>query len=386
MSRRLLLVGAGHAHALVLREFAHSPPPEVALTVVSPTALAPYSGMVPGWLAGTYRFEDICIDFRTLAAAAGAEFVQEAVVGLGAGQRQVRLASGACLSYDLLSLDIGSSLSPPLACSQVMPLRPISRLRENWEAWLTKWQAAPAGQAGRVVTVGAGAAGVEVMLAVLARLRALRPDRPIAAHLVSRSPRPLPGFAPAAVRAAERALDRAGVLIHPGTDWQGSSVAAECGPDDLLLWATGAQAHDWLREAAVRHAAGDQTVLGGLGLDADGFIPVDTMLQSVTHPTIFATGDCAHWIEGGNLPKAGVFAVRMGPVLARNLRAALGQGRAAAYRPQRHFLALLATADGRAIASRGHLGAEGAWVWHWKHHIDRGFVSRFDMPVGSRGD
>jgi NADH dehydrogenase FAD-containing subunit len=116
-------------------------------------------------------------------------------------------------------------------------------------------------------------------------------------------------------------------------------------------------------------------------VDAQGFVRIDAQLRSVSHPDIFASGDCASW-AGAGLPKAGVHAVRMGPVLAANLRAAL-QGDAGAlrtHRPQQHFLALLATADGRAIASRGPFGASGAWAWRWKDRIDRRFLAQFASP------
>ena len=133
-----------------------------------------------------------------------------------------------------------------------------------------------------------------------------------------------------------------------------------------MLWATGAEAHAWQLDPARR---------GPLAVSERGFVRIDAQLRSVSHPQVFAVGDCAEWAEP--LPKAGVYAVRMGPVLAHNLRAALGQGSMMAYRPQRDFLALLATADGRAIASRGPFGASGRWAWRWKDRIDRGFLRRF---------
>ncbi|MFM7531909.1 MAG: FAD-dependent oxidoreductase, partial [Rubrivivax sp.] len=143
---------------------------------------------------------------------------------------------------------------------------------------------------------------------------------------------------------------------------------------DVALWATGAQAHEWQRDPARR---------GALAVDDQGFVRIDEQLRSVTHPEVFASGDCASW-PGEGLPKAGVHAVRMGPVLAGNLRAAWRGPAGAAdlrpHRPQRHFLALLATGDGRAIASRGPFGAEGAWAWRWKDHIDRSFLRQFEVP------
>ncbi len=369
--KQLLLVGAGHAHAQVLQGWARAPLPGVALTVVSPQALAPYSGMVPGWLAGHYRFDEIVIDFEALARAAGARWVAGELHALDTAAQTLRLAGGERLPYTLLSLNVGSTLRPPpLAGARVLSLRPLSALRPAWEALLREWQAADTRLPLHVAAVGGGAAGVESVLAVVAQLRRLRPDRAVSGALYSRGPQLLPGLAAMARRAAERALAAAGVALKLGVAGDAQTLAGA----GLVLWATGAQAHDWQRDAARR---------GGLAASDDGFVRIDAQLRSISHPTVFVVGDGAHWSQDGDgaaLPKAGVYAVRQGPVLLHNLRAALGGGTLQAYVPQRRFLALLATGDGRAIAARGPFGAHGRWAWRWKDRIDRGFVDRFRAP------
>ena len=367
--KRLVLAGAGHAHALVLREFARRSLPGVELVVLSPEPLAPYSGMVPGWLAGRYRFEEIAIDFPPLVAAAGARWQHGEIAALDPERRELRLQDGGTLGYDLLSLNIGSTLNPPAAThAQMLPLRPLALLRRRYEAVLERWVADDHGERPFVVTaVGGGAAGFEALLAVLARLRALRPERVVQGHLVTRGTALLPGIAAPARRAALRALQRAGVALQLGSGWSEEQDRRS----DVVLWATGAEAHAWQRDPARR---------GALAVDEAGFVCIDAQLRSPSHPDVFASGDCARW-AGAGLPKAGVHAVRMGPVLTANLRAALGQGPWVAHRPQRHFLALLATADGRAIASRGPFAASGAWAWRWKDRIDRGFIARFQPPA-----
>ena len=362
--KQLLLLGAGHAHAQVLKDWAAAPVPGVQLTLLSPSALAPYSGMVPGWLAGTYSFEEICIDFRALAVAAGAQLRIDEVVAIDADARCVQLASGQRCPWDLLSLNVGSTLVAPTGlAATVLALRPLGRLHSAWTTLLQQ----QAGQttALRVTAVGGGAAGVESLLAALARLRALQPGRPISGRLWTRGAL-LPGVAPGAVRAAQHALQAAGVAVHTGTPFD----PALTGENELLLWATGAQAHKW------QHSS-------GLATSEDGFFKVDEHLQSTSHPGVFAVGDCAQWAPP--LPKAGVYAVRMGPVLAHNLRAALSGAPLHRYTPQHRYLALLATADGRAIAARGpwslHGRTLGRWAWRWKDHIDRGFLARF-KPAG----
>ena len=373
--RRLVLAGAGHAHAQVLLDWLRAPVPGVELVVVSPQALAPYSGMVPGWLAGSYRFEEIVIDFAALCAAAGARWVPGELQALDPARRRLTLADGSTLAYDLLSLNVGSTLRPPPvpASTQMLALRPLSALHAGWGAVLQRWQNDAATQPCTVTAVGGGAAGFEALLAVLARLRALRPDRTVHGALVTRSAALLPGLAPAAVRHATRALARAGVTLQLGTAWCDTIARSS----DLVLWATGAEAQSWQTDPARR---------GPLAVDAQGFVRIDAQLRSVSHPQVFAVGDCAAWSTP--LPKAGVHAVRMGPVLSRNLRAALAPGAAgqgADHQPQQRFLALLATADGRAIGARGPLAVEGRWVWRWKDHIDRGFIRRFTLPAGRPG-
>jgi len=379
--KRLVLAGAGHAHAQVLKAWAAAPVPGIDLCLVSPSPLAPYSGRVPGWLAGRWAFEQIGIDFAALAHAAGARFVHDEIDRLDAPQHQLHLRGGAVLGYDLLSLNVGSTLTAPvIANTRVLALRPLGHLQREWEAVLAGLDAAPVVDAQpsplsatldasptplRVTAVGGGAAGAETLLAVLAHLRdgsrhrlsQRAVQRAVHGTLVSRSAELLPGLAPGATRAMRAALARAGVALHLGTEFD----APHLGPADLLLWATGAEAHAWQRRS-------------GLAVSADGFISIDSNLRSVSHPNVHAAGDCAAWAPP--LPKSGVHAVRMGPVLTQNLRAALGVGHAVEHTPQRHTLALLATADGGAIASYGRFFAHGRWVGRWKDHLDQQFLDR----------
>jgi pyridine nucleotide-disulfide oxidoreductase family protein len=360
--KRLVLVGGGHAHVRVLADWRAAPLPGVSLTVVSPSALAPYSGMVPGWMAGLYDFASISIDVAKLSKAAGATFIEAEVQALHARTSTLRVAGHGDLPYDLLSLNIGSTLrAPTLPVHAVLSMRPLGDLRLRWAA-LIDGIARDSTTPRRIVAAGGGPAGVEALLAALARLRAHAPKARFDGVLLTNIDRILPQHGAWARRRVERALERAGVTIHTHIDAGGFDYRG----DDIVLWATGAQAHDWPRAS-------------GLAIDERGFVTVDAAMRSTSHPSVFACGDCAAWVQP--LPKAGVTAVRQGPVLSRNLRAALSGSAVEPFVPRRRQLALLATADSQAIASWGAWSARGAWVWRWKDRIDRAFIARFDVPA-----
>lgn len=373
--RDLVLVGGGHTHALVLRRLGMRPLADTRITLVSPDSMTPYSGMLPGMVAGHYTVDDIHIDLRRLCQWADVRFVRDHVVALAPGQRQLTLASGAPLHYDLLSLDIGSTPdldSVPGARAHAVPVKPVSSFRQRWDALLERLRRQPQQQA-RICVVGAGAGGTEMILAIA---RALSREQISAGLTLVSGSQLLPGYPARARRAMARELARAGVRLV--ADFNVASVGAQQLTDttgrtqafDFLLWCTGARGAPWLAEA-------------GLATTDNGFVRVGKNLQSISHKGIFAAGDCA-WLEGLHLPRAGVYAVRQAPVLAHNLAACVA-GRPDrdfhGYAPQRHVLSLLSAGRRHAVASRGGLSVEGAWVWRWKDRIDRHFMRRFsDLP------
>lgn len=368
--KRLVLVGAGHAHAQVLLALRAREPGDIDVTLVSPDALAPYSGMMPGWMAGHYGWDECCIDFEGLCRAAGARFVHDAGRSLDPAGQAVRLAGGARIDYDILSLDIGATaLSLAEDGGRLVAMRPLARLKAHWDRLRAEVRALAPGSTYRVVMVGAGAAGVESLLATRRQLGAWAPDVHIACVLAANGESLLPALARRAGRLVEAHLRRNGIGVVRGFEAHGTDRSGVRGRDgkhlqaDLVLWATGAAAHAW-------------PVAAGLAQDDAGFIRVDATLRSVSHPNVFAAGDCAGLPEP--VPKAGVFAVRMGPVLAHNLHAALHGLPLRMYRPQRRNLVLLGTGDGSAVASWGPFAWQGRWVWRWKERIDRRFIARYN--------
>lgn len=134
--QRLLLVGGGHAHVFVLEAFARMPEPGLSIILVSKDRLTPYSGMLPGHLAGAYAREEIHLDLGRLARACGAGLVLDEAVGFDTDAKQVRLKSGKTLSYDILSIDIG--ITPDLsgiagADEHALAVKPIGNLLAQWD-------------------------------------------------------------------------------------------------------------------------------------------------------------------------------------------------------------------------------------------------------------
>jgi selenide,water dikinase len=382
--RDIVLVGGGHGHVGVLRHFGMHPLPGVRLTLIGRDTHTPYSGMLPGYIAGHYRYDEVHIDLRRLARFAGARFFRDEAVGLDRGAGTVLCRDRPPVRYDLLSINIGST--PQMsqvagAAEHAVPVKPIHGFDGRWRLLLDRVRK----HAGitRIAVVGGGAGGVELTLAMQYRLRnelraSGRNPNELRFHLLTSDADILPTHNAWVRGAFGRVLERRGVVVHRSAEVIqvcAARLRTACGAEleaDEIVWVTRAGGAPWLRDT-------------GLELDADGFIRVTESLQTVTDPKVFAAGDIASMV-GSPLEKAGVFAVRQGPPLAQNLRRAV-EGRALRpYRPQRRWLALISTGDRHAVASRGPLGVEGAWVWSWKDWIDRRFMARFsDLPVMDAG-
>ncbi len=370
--RRLVLVGAGHAHARVLLDFAQRPSTGIAITMVSPTPLAPYSGMVPGWMAGHYQWDECCIDFAHLCRLAGATLHIGMASAIDERASTLHLASGGQLTYDALSLDIGSTASTPGEADMLLPMRPLSRLQKRWESLRAHVCALPAGAACRVLVVGGGAAGAESILAAKRQLAQWAPHVLFDYVLATQADTLLPSLAQSAAGKVGAHLARHAIRVVHGFEAArvdhagvGSADGARL-PADVILWATGAKAHAW-------------PAASGMALDGGGFIKVDEHLRSVSHPNIFAAGDCASFDDA--VPKAGVFAVRMGPVLADNVRALLEERPLRKFIAQKRYLVLLGTGGEHAVAAWGPFSWQGRWVWRWKRRIDLRFLAQYNSAA-----
>ena len=351
----------------------------VRLTLICTDLHAPYSGMLPGYVAGHYSHADVHIDLQRLAAFAGAALCHDEVVGIDRQAQTVLCRNGAPIGYDFLSLNIGATPQVTRvagASAHSVPVKPIGRFNQRWLALLERMRH----HAGTttIAVVGGGAGGVELLLAMQYRLQrelrlAGRNADALRFHLVTQSAEILPTHNAGVRRRFRAVLAKRGVQVHAGTEVcevQAGRLRTASGgviDADEIIWVTQAGGAPWL--------AGT-----GLALDSGGFVQVNDHLQSVTDPRIFAAGDVAAMV-GHPLEKAGVFAVRQAQPLTNNLRASVLGQPLVPYRPQRHWLALISTGNRYAVASRGAIGFAGGWVWRWKDWIDRRFMRRFsDLP------
>ncbi len=325
--KRLVLLGAGHAHVEVLRDLGARRDERCEVTLISPEPRLIYTAMVPGVIAG-----------------------------------------------HVLSIDVGSK--PFIGAAQgvaehAIMVRPMENLMRGWGEVFAR---ARVGKVKSLTIVGGGAAGVELALAMDHRLkRDLGGDSPHV-RVITNTPAVLEEFPEGARRRLRRYLAARNVGAHV------SSAVVEVGAghvrthnglefaSDATFWATGAGAHDWIADS-------------GFAVDERGAMLVNDFLQCVKYREVFGAGDCISQ-EAHPHAKAGVFAVRAAPVLAANLRAALAGEPLTPHVTPARYLALVASGERRAVGVWGRWSWEGAWAWRWKDRIDRRFIARYgpDAP------
>ena len=385
----VLLVGGGHSHVLLIRMWAMQPIAGVRLTLVSEKVDTPYSGMLPGLIAGHYQPDDVHIDLARLCSWANVRFIEQRVTKIDLEAKCVSFAGDANkalggsstaarppIHFDLLSLDTGSTpeLSVDGSDTFSVPVKPVHGFYQRWLALLERVQRAPENTQGQqqsdsvaVGVVGSGAGGFELIMAMQYALSKLGAN--ITCHWFVRGTRVLKGR-PEKVSdmAIQSALD-AGVVVHKEFDVINVDIHAVHSRDgrtvalDETVWCAAARAPDWPGEA-------------GFEVDHRGFVLTNSYLQSISHNFVFATGDIGTQRDTPS-DKAGVFAVRQAPVLFQNIRRLLLKTTLKPYKPQSDFLSLMATGKQSAIGNRGSVSVQGAHVWKLKDHIDQKFMNQF---------
>ena len=363
----IVLLGAGHAHVEVLRRFAMRPEPGVRLTLIAREPETPYSGMLPGLIRSEYTHQDAHIDLAPLAAMANARLILAEATSFDPDARTIAMPGRPDTGYDLLSIDVGGiPTTPSIAGIPVKPIGGFLDRLHRLEAEL------PAGA--RIAVVGGGPGGVELALALAARFAGQ-----LRLVLVSATPEPLAAAPASARRAVRQALVDANVELVSGV----TATALDAGRLFLsdgsfievatALWATGVEGPAFLAAS-------------GIACDRTGCIRVTHDLRSVSHPQIFAAGDCAA-LENDPRPKAGVWAVRAGGPLAENLRRAATGRALKPWKPQRDALVILGLGHGRAVAWRNGIALQGHKIGWLKDRIDRRWMRSYtDMQMAAGPD
>lgn len=366
LTRDLVLIGGGHTHALVLRKWGMRPLPGARLTVINPGPSAPYSGMLPGFVAGHYAREELDIDLVRLARFAGARVVLGAAEHIDTAAQRVHVPGRPPVAYDVASVDIGiTSAMPDLPgfAEHGIPAKPLGRFAAQWAAF--RDGSGPA----HAAVIGGGVAGAELILAMAYALKSR--GRLSQATLID-SDQALRAIGETARRKLLRALVEHGVRLEenaPVERVEDGYLVLQDGREvlsDFTTGAAGARPYGWLADS-------------GLDLQ-DGFIRVSETLQSSV-PNVFAAGDCAH-MDFAPRPKAGVYAVRQAPVLAHNLRSTLTGDPLRKYRPQKDYLKLISMGAKEALGERFGTTLAGPVMWSWKDRIDQAFMEKFrDLPA-----
>ncbi len=357
--RRLVLVGAGHAHLHLLRHASRLARAGYRTTLVAPPWFD-YSGAASAIAAGGRDPAAGRIDVTALARSGAVAHRPGLVTDVDPAARTVTTEDGSRLGWDLLSLNVGSVASVPPAVTvatdavAVKPLSDLTRLPERLAR-------TPAGRGHHLTVVGAGPSGVE-----LAAHLAVRPDVD-RVHLLEAGPHVGDFLPPRAAARLRRLLWRRGVRTMTRVAVERvaeSEVVLGDGtrvPHDTVLLATG------LAPAPLATRSG----LGGPG----GF-PVRATLQHRDHDEVYAAGDCADFLPVP-LPRIGVHGVRQGPVLLDALEARTSGAPAPVYRPQRHALSILDLGGGTALAVRGRWWWIGRSSQALKHRIDRRWIAQY---------
>jgi pyridine nucleotide-disulfide oxidoreductase family protein len=376
LMKHLVLIGGGHSSAIALKLWGLNPIPGINLTLISDVKQTPYSGMLPGLVAGFYTYQEAHINLETLAQFAQAKLIIGRAIGLDLEQNRVIGDRFSPIPFNYLSIDIGSTpntISVPGAQVYATPAKPVPQFLQTWNQLLTEFKVDPR-QPLSLGIVGGGAGGVELALNMQHQLEkicreARQSSNKLQIHLFHQGKQVLSGHNSWVSNRLEKILIKRDIQLHLREKVKQllshqviceSGLTVEC---DYIFWVTQASAPSWIKES-------------GLAVDNKGFILVKDTLQSASHSYIFAAGDIAT-MENYSRPKAGVFAVRQGKPLFTNWQNLIKGQSLISYIPQKRYLALIGTGDQSAIASWGSWGWQSPLLWWLKDYIDRKFMNHF---------
>lgn len=376
MMKKLVFIGGGHSHAIALKKWSEKPLANTQLILVSNGEKTPYSGMLPAHIAGFYSYEEIHINLINLATIAQAELILDECIGIDLENKQVICKYHPHLDFDYVSINIGSNPDQSLiqgAEAYATKVKPVPQFLAKWSQILQQIKANYLEFSQQhplnLALIGGGAGGVELALNIQAHLTQLLSKNCFQISLFQRNSQLLPQHNSYVRNRLKQLLLQAEIKLYLGenvTQITPQQIICHSGLKvnyQHIFLVTQASSPDWVKNS-------------GLKTDEKGFILVNSYLQSVSHPFVFAVGDIATMVDYPR-PKAGVFAVRQGKPLFHNLQSMIQGQPLTPNRPQSRILALIGTGNKQAIASWGGLGCQSPLLWKWKDYIDQKFMRQF---------
>lgn len=388
----IVLLGLGHTHAHVVKAWAKAPIPGRQLIAVSDFYTATYSGMLPGVLAGDYDPSQMQIDLVRLCGAAGVRLIDDPLESIDRQKQELYFRTGRRLPYGILSVAVGSQPPSLPGANQRskadedswVPIKPMQTFLQRLDEGIRRSRSSASidnRRKIRIVIVGGGLGSLEVAMCLPGRLKhhGLSPEY-YQIQIVSGANDPPEGCLPATRRKIYRQLNEQKVELLRGVranQWNDGKLSLDNG-------------QTWNADLVIYVGAGNASPVTGklsVSLDERDCILTDDTLRSIDDDRIWAAGDCGS-IQGRSVPKAGVFAVRQGPILWENLNRWHRGQTLEKYSPQADFLKLINAGDGTAIGQWKGVSFQGKWVWKLKDHIDRKFLSMYHQLAegGMSGD
>jgi len=366
MAKQLVLIGGGHAHMVTLANIKTLVAKGHQVTVIGPSEHHYYSGMGPGMLGETYTPTDIRFATRQVVEKQGGTFIRDAVSRIDPESKTLTLATGATLSYDVLSCNAGSQVPQNQiggSSVDIFSVKPIEKLQEAQGRLL---ELARTGR-NAIGIVGGGPSSAEIAGNILQLMKRHRLDLPTVR--IFSGPAFMKRFPAKVVHLVRKNLQNRGIKIVEGSyvrQVTSGRIELEDGQSyssDLIFLAVGVKPSPIFAES-------------GLAVGPEGGLLVNRFLQAPNHPEIFGGGDCIYFQESP-LDKVGVYAVRENPVLYHNLLASLEGGDLQPFSPGGDYLLIFNLGEGEGVLHKGWLTFGGSPAYMIKDYIDRKFMRRF---------
>jgi selenide, water dikinase len=399
-------------YSKVIRRFGEIKKLNLEITLINEYPFSLYSGMLPGVISQQYTIHQAMRDNKKLIEFAGGKLINSRAISIDWKEKVIICEDTQeessfftsnnfetlnekkliKVEFDVLVIDVGSVARKngiEGVDEYTIPTRPISKLIyriENFEKNYKKDNL-------KVNVIGGGAAGLEIALCVQSRFKKTLPLVKTQMEILDRNSNFEKGLGSISLakkihsaliaRKIETKFNCKVMKIEEGSLIMSDDSKISF---DLCLYASGSQAPPFIKES-------------GMKIDENGYLLVNSKLQSISHPNVFAAGDCISF-EGGPsnecffiklvVAKAGVYAVREGPILADNVISYIDHClekknlSLQLYTPQTGFLKILNLGDGTAISDYYGWAIEGWAMWSLKDYIDQKFMNTFPMCLVSK--